>query len=144
LNELGVGRDGKTRRVPKPKRRRGKRMSDDYTAEPQHDRDLSSLQAVWGNSCETARTAFLEWEELDAEPIDPVCEDCDSPEEFWRLSFLNHAGDAGTFRAYWSRQFGDWQNFEMSSDLVTLAEQAAEEWRAIASTLCARLGQGKQ
>jgi hypothetical protein len=48
------------RHVTPPKRRRGKRMSDDHLAEPQHDRDVRYLQAAWGDTCETAHAAFLE------------------------------------------------------------------------------------
>jgi hypothetical protein len=37
--------------------------------------------------------------------------------------------------ALWKRLFGDWEKFEVTSDLVTLAEQAAEVWNKLAGKL---------
>ena len=53
-------------------------------------------------------------------------------EQYWQRSAGNIAGDAIAMRAYWQRQFGDWEIFEVPSDLATLAKQAAEVWTSLA------------
>lgn len=69
------------------------------------------------------------------DPIQEPCTDCETPEEFWQRSLSNLASDAISMRAFWTRQFGEWKKFKVPSDLVTLAEQAAEAWATLARQL---------
>jgi hypothetical protein len=73
-----------------------------------------------------------------AEPSQGECPDCETEQDFWERSFGNLAGDAISMRAFWKRQFGDWEKFEVTSELVTLAEQAAEAWTKLAASIKAR------
>jgi hypothetical protein len=59
----------------------------------------------------------------------------DTAQDFWQRSLGNLAGDSISMEAFWKRQFGDWEKFEVTSDLVTLAEQAAEAWNKVAAKL---------
>jgi hypothetical protein len=61
--------------------------------------------------------------------------DCNSLEEQWQRNLSNMAGEAIALPLYWMREFGDWEKFKVTSDLVTLAKQAAAAWKAIADTL---------
>ena len=46
------------------------------------------------------------------------------------------AGDAISLLAFWDKTFGkEWKDFEVPSDLVTLAQQAADTWGQIANEL---------
>jgi ParB-like chromosome segregation protein Spo0J len=51
--------------------------------------------------------------------------DCNSLEEQWQRNLSNMAGEAIALPLYWMREFGDWEKFKVTSDLVTLAKQAA-------------------
>jgi len=73
--------------------------------------------------------------DLPGDPIQETCADCETPEQFWQRSLSNLAGDAVAMRAFWTRQFGAWEKFEVTSELVTLAEQAAEVWSKLAVDL---------
>lgn len=70
-----------------------------------------------------------------SDPIEEDCDDCNTDEERWQRSFRNMAGDATTARAYWTRQFGKWQDFEKPSDLLRLAKQVVREWEEIVVVL---------
>ena len=59
-------------------------------------------------------------------------------EEYWQNSLGNLAGDAISMHAYWTRQFGDWGKFKVTSDLVTLAKQATEAWAKLEAELSVR------
>jgi hypothetical protein len=67
--------------------------------------------------------------------MDEDCPDCRTEEERWQTSCANFASYAATMRAYWKRQFGDWQKFEIPSALVMLANEAAETWAQLAREL---------
>ena len=70
---------------------------------------------------------------------DEPCTDCDTKEEFWHRSLSNMAGEAISLPAYWRQQFGgDWEKFEVTSQLITLAKQAAETWNGITENLITR------
>lgn len=73
-----------------------------------------------------------------ADPVQEPCTDCETPQDHWQLSLSNLAGDAASMEAFWTRQFGDWKKFEVTSELVTLAEQAAKTWTQLASALTKR------
>ncbi len=80
-------------------------------------------------------------EEPEIEPLEKdeelpaVDVDGDAPEQRWRRSLADGAGDAIGLQAYWMREFGDWEKFERPADLVTLAKQAANVWLEIAAKL---------
>jgi hypothetical protein len=59
--------------------------------------------------------------------------ECDTPQDFWRRSITNMAGEAVSLPAYWRKNFPGWEKFEVPSDIRTLAMQAAEAWAEIAS-----------
>jgi hypothetical protein len=60
-------------------------------------------------------------------------------QERWHRSMSNMAGEAISLSAYWTQQFGeDWQRFEVTSDVLTLAKQAAEAWSDIVESLINR------
>jgi hypothetical protein len=79
-------------------------------------------------------------EEFLADPIQEACEDCETAAEHWQRSLENLAGDALSVRAFWKRQFGDWQQFKASPSLIKLARRAAKEWTDVARDLAKRKG----
>ena len=70
-----------------------------------------------------------------SDPIQETCADCNTQEEHWERSLSNLPGDAISMRSYWSREFGKWEKFKVSSSLVTLAKQAAAAWTKLAADL---------
>jgi hypothetical protein len=56
-------------------------------------------------------------------------------ENRWQHSLSNLAGSAITLRAYWSKLFGKWEDFEPTPETVELAKQAATEWCAVSDLL---------
>lgn len=73
-----------------------------------------------------------------SDPIQEECEDCDTPQEHWQRSVSNMAGDAVSMSAFWSREFGRWDKFEVPSPLATLVKQAAAAWTKLATDLAKR------
>jgi len=71
-------------------------------------------------------------------PIQEDCPDCDSEQERWQHSLGHFAGDAVAIPAFWTREFGAWEKFEVPSDLVTLARGAAKVWTELATDLADR------
>jgi DNA-binding Lrp family transcriptional regulator len=75
-----------------------------------------------------------------AEPTSP---DRETPEQFWQCSLGNMAGEAVSLESYWTKQFGpEWKQFRASSDLVTLAKQAAEACAKIAERVETQAAEG--
>ena len=73
---------------------------------------------------------------LPTDPIQEACPDCADEEERWQRSLTNLAGDAIVVEAFWTREFGAaWTKFKATSEVVTLAEQAAAAWRKVADDL---------
>jgi hypothetical protein len=68
-------------------------------------------------------------------PDDSEAGGCDGPEDFWRRSLAQAAGDAVALRALWRKHGYDWKKFDAPSDLISLAKQAAAEWSAIVSAI---------
>jgi hypothetical protein len=68
-----------------------------------------------------------------SDPYEDECDDCANDQERWQRSLGNMAGEAVSLDAYWTRQFGEWKKFDVPSELVTLARQAAEAWEKLAS-----------
>lgn len=57
----------------------------------------------------------------------------------WHRSLSNLAGEAVSLPAYWKQQFGaDWEKFEVTSDVLTLAKEAGETWSGIVESLINR------
>lgn len=73
------------------------------------------------------------------EVIQEACADCDTEEDFWQRSLGNMAGDAVALADQWTQQFGDWQRFEVTSDLVVLARQASDAWGNLAKIMETKL-----
>ena len=71
---------------------------------------------------------------------DEECADCDTPEDFWYRGIRSRAGDAiaGASLSHLIGH-GDWTKFRVTSELVTLAKQAAEAWNELADVLEAEL-----
>jgi len=70
------------------------------------------------------------------DPIqEPYDADCITDQQRWEWSLGHFAGDAVAMRTFWTRQFGNWENFEAPSALVKLVVQAAKAWRELASEL---------
>jgi hypothetical protein len=61
--------------------------------------------------------------------------DGDTAEQQWQRSLGNIAGDQIALQAFWTREFGDWEKFEVPSDLSTLAKQAAYAWTELAAKI---------
>jgi hypothetical protein len=45
------------------------------------------------------------------------------------------AGDAVSLPSYWTREFGEWEKFEVPTSLVTLVKQAAKAWAKLEADL---------
>jgi DNA-binding Lrp family transcriptional regulator len=69
------------------------------------------------------------------DPIQEPCENCATVAEHWQRSAENLAGDAISMRPYWTRQFGEWEKFDVPTSLMTLAKEAAKEWAQLACDL---------
>lgn len=69
---------------------------------------------------------------LSSDPIEEPCDDCITepfgPQELWQRSLGHMAGDAISLPSYWTREFGDWEKFEVPTSVVTLVKQAAKVW----------------
>jgi hypothetical protein len=64
--------------------------------------------------------------------FDEPCDDCVTKEEQWHRSASIMASEAASLPAYWTQVFGnDWRKFEVTSEVLTLAKQAAEAWSEI-------------
>ena len=57
------------------------------------------------------------------------------PQQRWQYGLDSLASWTISLPDHWTREFGDWESFEAPSDLITLAEQAAEAWTKIAAKL---------
>jgi hypothetical protein len=67
---------------------------------------------------------------------DEPCTDCNTQQEQWQRSLSNMASEAISLSAYWTHLFGkDWQKFEVTSDVLTLAKQAAAAWNDIVESM---------
>lgn len=76
-----------------------------------------------------------------APPVDPVqepCDDCVTPDAQWERSASNIFANVASMRAFWRREFKDWEKFERSSALITLAKQADKEWKELTKAILTR------
>ena len=71
----------------------------------------------------------------EATTLSPEDDEDDAVEERWQGSLGNYAADATAMCAAWKRDFGDWENFDCPSDLMTLAKQAAQAWTELVAHL---------
>jgi hypothetical protein len=69
------------------------------------------------------------------DPIVEDCPSCGSATESWGWSLGYLAGNAIAIESFWGKHYPEWKSFEVSSELVTLAEQAAEAWMKVARDL---------
>jgi hypothetical protein len=73
--------------------------------------------------------------------FDEPCEDCVTKQEQWHRSASVMASEAASLPAYWMQQFGKhWETFDVPSDVLTLAKQAAEAWNEIVESMITRNG----
>lgn len=63
--------------------------------------------------------------------IQEPCEDCNTEEEHWQRSVMLLAGNAIAMPAFWTREFGKWDAFDTTSEMILLAEQAAASWQQV-------------
>lgn len=56
-------------------------------------------------------------------------------ESNWRMSLSNMAEEAIFLPEYWKQEFGEWQNFNADSSMITLAQKAAAAWSDIAARM---------
>jgi hypothetical protein len=54
-------------------------------------------------------------------------------QELWQWSLGTRAGEAIAMRASWTRDFGNWEQFERPTALVKLIDEAAKAWSELAS-----------
>lgn len=61
----------------------------------------------------------------------------DTPEQIWERGLKYRASEAvaGATFSNWTAQYGDYTKFQITSELVTLAEQAASAWGELANHL---------
>jgi Winged helix-turn-helix DNA-binding len=91
-----------------------------------------TVRRARGASCDAPETVIgRDGKQYAATKTDPQPSEVDR----WQRSLGNVAGDAVALRAFWTREFGDWQTFEAPSSPVTLAKQAAEAWTQLARDL---------
>ena len=88
---------------------------------------------AWGNEAHQKKRPSRDGQKREIAPEDLPS---DTPQQQWGYSVGNMAGEAVSLPAFWDRTFGKgWQKFELSSDLVTLVQQAADTWAQIAEEL---------
>jgi hypothetical protein len=72
--------------------------------------------------------------------VEPADTGCDGPEDFWRRLIMNAAGEAiaAADPVSWEHRpdlYADWREHAVTSEMVTLAKQAAEAWTKLAELL---------
>jgi hypothetical protein len=74
------------------------------------------------------------------DPIqEPYDADCITDQQRWEWSLGHFAGDAVAMRAFWTREFGNWEKFEVSPELIKLAEQAEKAWAELVPKLKSKI-----
>jgi hypothetical protein len=73
-------------------------------------------------------------------PFQEPCADCDTEQERWQFSVGRFAGDAIALKAFFDKHFPAWREYPAPPETLTLVNQAAESWRALAGDLKARKG----
>ena len=125
--------DSKGRKQPSRKAKAEQKQIDAVIAKSPRSWDVETPKDDTEASAEQRKAQYAVTETGDDLP--PISKDFDTPEDCWQRSLSTLAGDAIAMRALWSKQFGDWEKFKVTADLVTLAEQAAEAWTELASTM---------
>lgn len=69
----------------------------------------------------------------------PAQPDCPTPEQRWQRSLRDKVDDAISTEASWSREFGEWRTFAVSSRVLELAQGAATAWSRIADDFSERV-----
>src|SRR5262245_60887736 len=80
---------------------------------------------------------------LPSDPIAEPCLDCNNEEERWQRSLLYLAEYAIVLQDFWAREFGEWEKFAVTDQLITIADEAAQSWKAVADNLRQRMCTGK-
>jgi len=72
-----------------------------------------------------------------AEPplIHEECEECSTDEQRWQQSCAGMLGEMLSLAPYWRKEFGKWERFHVTSALVKLAAQAADELSSLAEQI---------
>lgn len=116
-----------------------RRVVEEAIASNQEPTRAKVMRAVKATRCKPAkRRKRKPATPLASEPMQGACADCDTPEAHWQRSASNLAGDAISMRAYWTREFGDWEKFEVPASLVVVAKQAAQAWAQLSKELAKR------
>jgi len=143
--EKRIGRDGKSYSATKRKRHRGKRMPD-FVDEPQHDRDLHTLQTIWDGTCETAREEFLKCPTAGIQPVDHVGLDgkarqlpertIDDEADEDIEAYIEPQNYRGAFliRADQAKQFAVYSG-PVTKETATMARQVAAVWSSLADQM---------
>lgn len=87
----------------------------------------------------TTRKPSFQLPDPDRDLIQDMHPDAITEEQRWQWSAANAAGDAVAMRAFWAREFGDWQRFKPPPELLTLAQEAMAAWQSLATDLEERL-----
>lgn len=130
-----VGADGKSRKQP------SKRPSNKPERKSELQAEASKATTAEPALLQPSNDAESSAEQRKAEYAESESNDHTEEAERWQLSLSNMAGMAGdaiALPASWTRQFGKWQDFPVPSDVVTLAQQAAETWATLARQLAER------
>jgi hypothetical protein len=150
-----VGKDGKKRRQPVKKAKPTKKAeaathgavaSDEPSQSAEERKALNAAAAretkmlPADRSPTTAPVISDELREIaaiDAEVLqdDDVYDQKLSLEERWNNSIGHFAGDAIAMRHLWKRLFGDWQQFRLRPEYLTLIKEAAKEWAELAASV---------
>jgi len=73
--------------------------------------------------------------ELDYDLTQEMHPDAITPEQRWQWSAAALFGDLIAARAYWKREFGDWQTFRPPVELLALMDQASSVMQSLTSDL---------
>lgn len=91
---------------------------------------LEKLEAKTQAPAEPEQTAEAR-KALYADVHEEPAEEGDTEEDRFNRSAQNFLSDMITRRAYWKKQFGDWQQFKKSPTVIALMKDAHAEWMAL-------------
>jgi hypothetical protein len=124
--EKTVGADGKKRAKPKRKSESKPRLPEKSAEVSAEER--AAYYAATENPKPTG-TIFGDLKEKEPHP------DRVTPEQQWQWSLQSHAGDSIAMQAFWTRQFGKWENFKVTPEISALITQAVDAWKEVGERL---------
>jgi DNA-binding Lrp family transcriptional regulator len=64
-------------------------------------------------------------------------DDCATREQIWYRGLVYRAGEAAAGAAYsnWQREYGDWSQFKLTTELAALTDQVIESWQKLKAKL---------